>query len=79
TNHDTGLANMSREQFLQRFAVYKDSSYRSPKLRPTDFNSPMPWTMYAGMTPEDLSAIYAYLRTVQPIDNTVEKFTAKRE
>lgn len=79
TNHATGLANMSREQFLQRFAVYKDSSYRSPKLRPTDFNSPMPWTMYAGMTPEDLSAIYAYLRTVQPINNTVEKFTAKRE
>jgi len=36
----------------------------------------MPWTMYAGMTEEDLGAIYEYLRTVKPVNNVVEKFTA---
>jgi hypothetical protein len=31
--------------------------------------------MYAGMTEEDLSAIYAYLRTVPPMKNQVVKFS----
>ncbi len=30
--------------------------------------------MYAGMKEEDLKAIYAYLRTVEPIPNKVVKF-----
>jgi hypothetical protein len=36
----------------------------------------MPWTMYARMTEEDLAAIYVYLQTVKPIENTVNKFTS---
>jgi hypothetical protein len=31
----------------------------------------MPWTFYAGMTDEDLGAIYDYLRTVPPVKNKV--------
>ena len=37
-------------------------------------NSPMPMTVYAGMAREDLSAIYAYLRTLKPVTHRVEKF-----
>lgn len=33
------------------------------KFKP-EFNSIMPWTMYAGMKEEDIIAIYAYLKTV---------------
>ena len=33
----------------------------------------MPWTAYAGMTREDLGAIYAYLRSLKPIVNRVTK------
>jgi hypothetical protein len=33
----------------------------------------MPWSKYSQMTNEDLAAIYAYLRTVKPIENKVEK------
>ena len=33
----------------------------------------MPWTTFAGMTEKDLSAIYAYLTTIKPIENKVEK------
>jgi hypothetical protein len=32
---------------------------------------PMPWEGYAHMTDDDLKAIYAYLKTIPPIDNQV--------
>jgi hypothetical protein len=47
----------------------------SVKLNPGDFNSIMPWTMYGTMHEEDLKAIFAYLKTLKPISNTVVKFT----
>ncbi len=75
TFHSTGINGWTREQFLTRFKTYTDSSYRSPQLKPTDFNTPMPWIMYGGMKESDLSAIYAYLKTVKLQDNKVEKFT----
>ncbi len=37
-------------------------------------NTVMPITAYAGMTREDLAAIYAYLRTQKPVVNRVNKF-----
>ena len=33
----------------------------------------MPWGNYAGMTDDDLRAIYAFLRTQKPIVNRVDK------
>lgn len=40
----------------------------------------MPWTMYGGMTAEDLGAIYTYLSTVRPINNRVpEKFKPREK
>ena len=78
TMHKTGIAYMNRQQFIQRFLSYRDSSYQPIKIQPEkDFNTPMPWTMYAHMKESDLAAIYAFLKTVKPIDNKVEKFTAK--
>lgn len=38
----------------------------------------MPWGRYAGMTDEDLGALYAYLRTVPPISNRVVTLQAAR-
>jgi hypothetical protein len=32
---------------------------------------PMPWPMYSQMTDEDLRAVFAYLRTLPPINNPV--------
>jgi len=43
-----------------------------------EYNTAMPWTMYAGMTEQDLGAIYKYLRSLKPIKNKVEKFTNKK-
>jgi hypothetical protein len=78
TTDPTGvLASLTREDFVKRFREYADSSYRPEKVNPTDFNTPMPWLMYANMTEKDLGSIYAYLKTVKPIANEVIKFRKK--
>lgn len=77
--HTTGIGNWTRERFVRRFKEYQDSAYESPKLNfMKDFNSIMPWMMYSKMTESDLSSIYQYLKTVQPIEGTPERFTANK-
>lgn len=71
----TGIGSWTEDMFLQRFKAYADSGYQAPEVHPGEFNSIMPWTMYAHMKEEDLKAIFAYLKSLQPISNTVTKFT----
>jgi hypothetical protein len=40
---------------------------------------PMPWQGYAHLTDEDLSAVYAYLRSIPPITNTVPDPTPPKQ
>jgi hypothetical protein len=75
TPHETGLKNMSREDFIRLFKKYEDSTYVLPNVKPGEFQTLMPWVMYAGMEKNDLSAIYDYLLTLEPYDNMVERFT----
>ncbi len=72
---ETGIGKWTREDFIRRFKVQADSSYVVPVVSAGDFNTIMPWTMYANMTEEDLGAIYAYLTSLKPIENKVVKFT----
>lgn len=73
---ETGIGNWTREAFLGRFRVYRDSAAANQQVSgPTDFNTIMPWTMYANMTDEDLSAIYTYIKSLPAIKNKVVKFT----
>jgi mono/diheme cytochrome c family protein len=75
TPDETGLASWTREQFIDRFKVYSlEGAVRD--VAPGEFNTPMPWTLYTGMTREDLGAIYDYLRTVKPVHNQVDRFEA---
>jgi hypothetical protein len=71
----TGIGKWSRNEFIARFKQYADSSYTPPAVAPEEFNTIMPWTMYAHMKIGDLAAIYAYMKTVKPISNNVIKFT----
>jgi len=73
---ETGIGTWSRHQFISRFKAYADSAYHPAEIRDGDFQTIMPWTMYAGMTEDDLGAIYAYLKTVPAVNHPVEKFTA---
>jgi mono/diheme cytochrome c family protein len=71
----TGIGKWSEDDFVKRFKSYTDSSYVSNKVIKGNFNTTMPWIMYGGMKEQDLKAIYAYLKTIKPIRNSVEKFT----
>jgi len=73
----TGIGSWTEEQFVKRFKQYQDTAYHTPTVKPTEFNTIMPWTMYSQMKESDLKAIYIYLRTVKKQQNTVIKFTAK--
>jgi mono/diheme cytochrome c family protein len=71
----SGIGSWTRENFLARFKQYADSTYLERTVASGEFNTIMPWTMYAQMNEQDLSAIYAYLKTVPVIDNTVTVWT----
>lgn len=73
----TGLGDWTRETFIKRFKDYLLEANKSRPVKENEFNTPMPWLMYAGMTEKDLSAIYDYLKTVKPVRNQVERFTPK--
>jgi mono/diheme cytochrome c family protein len=75
---DTGIGNWDEETFVAKFRQYADSGYVNPKVSQGEFNTIMPWTMYAGMKEQDLKAIYAYLKTIKPISNPVVKYTAAK-
>lgn len=70
----TGIGNWTEQQFLARFKMYADSSYVPNAVNPGEFNTMMPWTDYAHMKDEDLKAIFAYLQSITPIENTVVRF-----
>ena len=73
---ETGIGNWTKEDFFNRFRFYNnEAAHNVPVNIEKDFNTPMPWLMYSGMTDEDLGAIYDYLRTVTPVKNRVDRFT----
>jgi len=78
-DEETGIGNWNEDAFINRFKTYADSSYTPPAVEKGAFQSIMPWLMYSHMTREDLSAIYAYIRSLQPIRNSVVKFTSSNK
>jgi cytochrome c553 len=74
---ETGLGSWSRRDFINRFQMYSPANYTSPVVQ-RGFNTVMPWTLYAGMTDADLGAIYDYLKTVRPVRNRVDVYTAQK-
>ncbi len=77
-DNETGIGRWTEEQFLKRFKTYADSAYTPMEIKNGEFNSVMPWMMYATMKEEDLSAIYAYLKTIKPVKNQIVRFVAKK-
>jgi len=67
----TGIGTWSEEQFLRAMkkGLYKGLE-GSRQLLP-----PMPWPGYAQMDDEDLKAIFAYLKSIKPVENIVPQPT----
>ncbi len=70
-DQETGIGSWSRDQFIARFKSKTEADYRNTPAPKGSSNTIMPWWAYSGMTPEDLGAIYDYLRTVTPVRNAV--------
>lgn len=73
----TGIGNWSKENFIEKFRSFSKDKFVPNDVQKGEFNTIMGWTFYSGMTDDDLSAIFDYLRTVRPIYNPVIKFENK--
>jgi mono/diheme cytochrome c family protein len=70
---ETGIGKWSEEYFLKKFYDYKDyAAGGAPKADGPGAFTLMPWLALSQLPPEDLGAIYAYLRTIPPVHNPVE-------
>ena len=74
-DNETGIGSWTKEMFVGKFRAFRDSAFAH---RPIDFTKDpctvMPWPVYAGMTDNDLGAIYDYLRSLKPIRHAIVKF-----
>lgn len=68
TPHENGIGSWTEEAFIGRFKTYSDSLYTPHDVSIGGHQTVMPWTMYSGMKANDLSAIYAYLKTIEPVE-----------
>lgn len=73
-DEETGLGRMSEEAFLDRFRAHHGEANDTPVAR-NGFNTIMPWRQFAGMSDDDLRAIYAFLRTVPPVRHEFARFS----
>jgi hypothetical protein len=71
-DEETGIGQWTKEMFISRFKDFasEDSHHLDPATM--KFNTVMPWLFLAGMTDEDLGAIYSHLRTLPPVKNNVK-------
>jgi mono/diheme cytochrome c family protein len=70
---DTGIGHMSETEFVERFKMWDQMDEAQLAMKPGQRNTDMPWRDFAGMTREDLGAIYNYLRTLKPVRHQVPK------
>ena len=64
-DENTGIGSWSEETFVKAIRTGKHMGVSRPIL------PPMPWEVYKNWTDEDLKAVYAYLRTIPPIQNRI--------
>ncbi|SPE31681.1 Cytochrome c-like protein [Candidatus Sulfopaludibacter sp. SbA3] len=70
---ETGIGKWSEEYFKKKFYDYREYAASGPPPLPgPQAFTLMPWLELSQVPPEDLGAIYAWLRTVKPVHNAVE-------
>jgi hypothetical protein len=73
-DEETGIGYWTEDLFVDRFKFYASASSQTLDPKKVGYYTVMPWTMYGGMSEDDLRAIYAYLRTLPPVHNAVTKY-----
>jgi hypothetical protein len=62
---ETGLGLWTEQQFMDAIRTGRHQG-RGREILP-----PMPWPAYKNLNDADMKAVFAYLRTIPPIDNKV--------
>ena len=70
----TGIGGWTREQFIARFTEKRAADYAAMVVAPQEPNTIMPWWAYAEMSQLDLSAIYDFLMSLEPVSREVVRF-----
>ncbi len=68
---DSGIGKWSEERFVRQFRDYGSLTYESAPRTVQENFTVMPWFGFSQMKEDDLRAIYAYLRTLEPVYNPV--------
>ena len=68
----TGIGRWSEQDFLDRIYQYKEYVEKGSPVAGPDSFTIMPWLNFAQLEPEDLKAIYAFLRTQPPVYHVVD-------
>jgi mono/diheme cytochrome c family protein len=71
SDEETGIGLWSEQVFVNAIKTGRHMGVGRPIL------PPMPWSVYANLTEEDLKAIFAFLRTVEPRRNQVPEAVVK--
>ena len=64
-DENTGIGSWSEDTFVKALKTGRHMGVSRPIL------PPMPWTAFRNLTDDDLRSIFAYLRTIPPVDNRV--------
>jgi mono/diheme cytochrome c family protein len=70
TPHETGLGAWAEENFVQ--AIKKGKHQGMDNQRP--IMPPMPWQAMSVWPEEDIKAIFAYLKSIPPVENVVPAY-----
>lgn len=74
TPDETGIGGWTLQNFRKALkeGKYKGLDNSRPLL------PPMPWQNFSNLTDQDIEAIYAYLRTIKPVNNLVPQAIAPK-
>jgi mono/diheme cytochrome c family protein len=74
---ETGIGRWSEQDFLDKFYQYREYAEKcSPEIGPESFTL-MPWLAFSQRPPEELSAIFAYLKAQPAVYHSVETHPGK--
>lgn len=68
----TGIGSWTEEMFIKKFR--ENASQEKLNSEPGKLNTIMPWSFFGTMKEHDLKAIYAYLRSIPPVNNKIVKW-----
>jgi hypothetical protein len=70
----TGIGAWDESRFISEFKRFDDSTFVPSAIGHNEYNTFMPWIIYSQMTEDELRALFAYLRSIPPVENRVTKF-----